>query len=448
MKVFRDPVHDIIAFDKREDRLYLDLINTKEFQRLRHIKQLGLSSFTYTGAEHTRLAHSIGVAHLMKRFITHLSTLKQESSQEIIEKLIEERDLAIVSALLHDIGHGPFSHAFEKVTGEDHETWSIRILQGKTEVNEVLEEYRTGFAKEVSDVIRRIHSSNIVVKLISSQLDTDRIDYLLRDSLMTGAKYGSFDLEWLINTLRVGEVNGVPEVGLDLEKGLSIAESFVLARYYMYKHVYFHKTTRCAELLVEKVMERVMELNDAGQSVPLSDELKIVLSKPRNNQGKMLDTSTARLDSYLHLNDHVIWYHIHKWANHEDKILSNLANRLILRDFYKSIKLQDEFQLLTLSQKINHSRFNGFPIEYLLLRDDASSSSYKDSYIVHKSKADKEEEEKEQEASEQIFLFKGEQAVELSSVSELINTLRLKKIDIKRWYVPKELKAELLEIQV
>lgn len=189
MKVFRDPVHDIIAFDKREDRLYLDLINTKEFQRLRHIKQLGLSSFTYTGAEHTRLAHSIGVAHLMKRFITHLSTLKQESSQEIIEKLIEERDLAIVSALLHDIGHGPFSHAFEKVTGEDHETWSIRILQGKTEVNEVLEEYRTGFAKEVSDVIRRIHSSNIVVKLISSQLDTDRIDYLLRDSLMTGALY-------------------------------------------------------------------------------------------------------------------------------------------------------------------------------------------------------------------------------------------------------------------
>jgi HD superfamily phosphohydrolase len=165
---------------------------------------------------------------------------------------------------LHDVGHGPFSHVLEKTTGIKHEYWTERIIRSeKTEINQILEGYKSGFAENVAKVIERIHSCQAVVKLLSSQLDADRLDYLLRDSIMTGAGYGSFDMEWLIHCLRIGKVNGAVEVGLDLNKGLSIAEDFVMARYYMYKHVYFHKTTRCAEKMIDKVFERALELQRA-----------------------------------------------------------------------------------------------------------------------------------------------------------------------------------------
>ncbi|WP_227002722.1 HD domain-containing protein [Salicibibacter kimchii] len=221
MKVFRDPVHNLISFDKTNEKLFLDLIDTKEFQRLRHIRQLGVSSYTYPGAEHTRLAHSIGVAHLTKRFVERLGQFKGEITQEILEY----KDVAIAAALLHDIGHSPFSHALEDVTNVNHEKWTVHIITDpSTEIYAALERYKPDFSKQVADVIQRTHHSSVLVKLLSSQLDTDRIDYLQRDSLMTGAQYGSFDLEWLINTLRIGEVQGTTEVGLDLNKGLSIAE--------------------------------------------------------------------------------------------------------------------------------------------------------------------------------------------------------------------------------
>src|SRR5690606_11530687 len=118
----------------------------------------------------------------------------------------------------------------------------------------ILENHKKGFAKDVADVIARVHHSETAVKLLSSQLDVDRFDYLLRDSLMTGAGYGRFDLEWLLHTITIGAVDGIPEVGLDFDKGLSIAEDFVMARYYMYKHVYFHKATRGAEWIAKKIL--------------------------------------------------------------------------------------------------------------------------------------------------------------------------------------------------
>lgn len=168
MRTFRDPVHNIIQFDRRSERLLLDLIDTREFQRLRHIKQLGMSSYTYPGAEHSRFSHSLGVCHLMKRFIEKILTLQDEGIREYQEELREHRMLALVSALLHDIGHGPFSHALEKSTGVDHEDFSKAIISGDTDVHERLESYRTGFSREVVDVIRRTHRAKSVVKLLSS----------------------------------------------------------------------------------------------------------------------------------------------------------------------------------------------------------------------------------------------------------------------------------------
>lgn len=266
MKVFRDPVHDIISFDKVKENYILDLIDSKEMQRLRRIKQLGLSSYTYPGADHSRFVHSLGTAFLIKRVIERFQHIRGEQEKQWFQDIFDNRNLVLCSALLHDIGHGPFSHALEDVTGIKHEVWTMRIINSPdTEVNNILESYRSGFAKEVADVVARLHSSDMVVKLLSSQLDVDRFDYLLRDSLATGVGYGRFDLEWMINTLRIGEVDGVPEIGLDLDKGLSIAEDFVMARYYMYKHVYFHKATRSAEIIARKILNRAKELIKSGK---------------------------------------------------------------------------------------------------------------------------------------------------------------------------------------
>ncbi|MCY0876986.1 MAG: HD domain-containing protein, partial [Firmicutes bacterium] len=253
MKSFRDPVHNLIAFSDR-DQLIVDLINTREVQRLRRIRQLGLSHIAYPGAEHSRFVHSLGVAHLMRRFLDSDAGREGEFGAE----LAEYRQLAIASALLHDVGHGAFSHALETVTGVRHERFTTAIVRAQsTEVHAVLERHEPGLAEKVAQVVeRRFQPSRAIVKLLSSQLDLDRTDYLLRDALMTGAGYGTFDVEWMLHVLRLGEVDGELEVGLDLEKGQSIAEDYIMCRYYMYLHVYFHHTTRAAEVMMETLLRR------------------------------------------------------------------------------------------------------------------------------------------------------------------------------------------------
>lgn len=427
MKAIRDPVHNIIYFDKVEDAVLLELIDTREFQRLRHIKQLGLSPFTYPGAEHSRFAHSIGVTHLTKRFIDKISSLKENRFRRYIEELIDHRKVVLAAALLHDVGHGPFSHALEKTTAINHERWTIEIIRGDTEVNSVLCKHGIN-PNEVADIIQRTHSSKAVVKLLSSQLDTDRVDYLLRDSKMTGAGYGSFDLEWLINVLRIGEYNGEIEVGLDRSKGLSIAEDFVMARYYMYINVYFHKTTRSAELIVDKMFKRALELfNDKRINLP--DDLTAVLeSKGQTNPA---------LHHYINLTDHTIWYFIHLWSRHSDPILSDLSDRLLNRRFFKEVPVGEMNDMEMWMKITEYSNKTGLPVDYYIVKDEAKSSSYKDSYILQKPKTGETEEERE--ASEYILLFdqKGYGA-ELSQVSEVINSIRIKPISIRRYFMPKQ----------
>lgn len=434
MKSFRDPVHNIIQFDKESDALLLELIDTQEFQRLRQIKQLGLSSFTYPGAEHTRFAHSIGVTHLMNRFIDTICRLKGDHNKKYAQELADHRLLALSAALLHDIGHGPFSHALEKTTGIRHEKWTIEMIRGDTEVNSVLTKHNIR-PNEVAEVIQRTHSSKAVVKLLSSQLDTDRIDYLLRDSLMTGASYGSFDLEWMINVLRVGEYNGEIEVGLDLEKGLSIAEDFVMARYYMYKHVYFHKTTRSAELLIDKIFARANELYQAKEDIEIPMDLIQILS----NEGQLNES----LYNYLNLTDNTIWYYITMWNKHKDPVLNDLSNRFLRRKFFKAASVTDMNHMDFFYKIIEYSRENNIASEYYFLVDEAKSSSYKDSYILQKPKVD--ENEGEREASEQIVLFDSKgNGEELSNISTVINGIRNKPIIIARYYMPGEYKKDIL----
>lgn len=434
MKAFRDPVHNIIYFDKDREKLLIDLIDTEEFQRLRHINQLGVSSFTYPGATHTRYAHSLGVTYLMKRFIDKIMQLKDPLSEESKQDLKRYRMLALVSALLHDIGHGPFSHAIEGITGIDHEEVSIAIIGGDTKINELLESHQEGFAKEVIEVIRRTHHSLVVVKLLSSQLDVDRIDYLLRDSKMTGAGYGAFDLEWLINVLRIGEYRGAMEVGLDFEKGLSIAEDFVMARYYMYKHVYFHKATRSVEIMIKQILERVQQLNEVGK-LEINEHVRLIFSKPE------MPLQPNILHSFLQLTDHTIWHYIYEWRTNPDNTLSELCKHLLNRKLYKSINTPtDQMEFF---KKVNEiAQREGKEIEDICHSDTPSTSYYKDNYISQHTKG--EELEEEREASEQIILFNAEgDGFELSTKSSIIDHIRNKSIEVSRQYFPSKYKKLL-----
>src|SRR5215210_5028747 len=170
------------------------LIDAREFQRLRRIKQLGLALYTYQGAEHSRFTHSLGVLHLMTRVLDRLG--------ENFQITPEDRAAARAAALLHDVGHGSFSHVMEKVLGFHHEAWTVRaVMSDETEVGQLLRSFSPEFPERVASINEGTFQPAALAQLVSSQLDVDRMDYLLRDSLMTGAKYGMYDLEWIINAL-------------------------------------------------------------------------------------------------------------------------------------------------------------------------------------------------------------------------------------------------------
>lgn len=440
MKVFRDPVHDIISFDKVQENYILDLIDSKEMQRLRRIRQLGLSSYTYPGAEHSRFAHSLGTAFLMKRVIERLQRVRGKQEKQWLQEVFDNQDLVLCSALLHDIGHGPFSHAIEDVMGVKHEVWTMQIINNPdTEVHELLETYKPGFAKEVADVIARVHPCEMVVKLLSSQLDVDRFDYLLRDSLMTGVGYGKFDLEWMINTLTIGQVDGVPEIGLNLDKGLSIAEDFVMARYYMYKHVYFHKTTRSAEIITRKILNRAKELiiSKEMECPPYLDVL--FLSKPEDKE--------KFLPSYLELDDNILWHWFHQWVNSNDKLLSNLCDKLLNRKLLKSRDISgiNVVNLISYLKVLEEPPYGDF-----IAVDNPSTSSYKDPYISKRTRTETDgiEKDKEQrEATEQIFLFNtSKKHFELARKSPIIFAIRDQTVEQERLYYPVELQETVDKI--
>ena len=219
-KVFKDPVHNYIYVDSS---IIWSLINTKEFQRLRRIRQLGTSFYTFHGAEHSRFSHSLGVYEITRKVITQFERNGYEDWPA------EERLLCLCAALLHDIGHGPFSHSIERAFGVNHEQWSCRIILEDTEINRILKEVSPAFPQLVADVIAKTYNKQIVVSLISSQMDADRMDYLLRDAYFTGVNYGAFDLERILRMMRPHKGNIVVK-----ESGMHAVEHYLMSRYQMY----------------------------------------------------------------------------------------------------------------------------------------------------------------------------------------------------------------------
>ena len=316
----RDSIHGIITLDRENvaDALIWRLVNTLEFQRLRRIRQLGLTNLVYQGAEHTRFAHSIGVFHLAGRMLDQL-----EKSAEITE---QDRLETRVAALLHDLGHGPFSHVSEMVLGVGHEEWTRRIiLDPSTEINRVLEAHEVGLAKRITDLLGHRHPKKFLSSVISGQLDADRLDYLLRDSTMTGVKYGVFDLERLmlgLEVLRDGEHDMVI-VGV---KGFHPTEAYLLARYHMYRQVYFHKTVWGAQSMFMAMVRRAQELVRAG---------RLDHAPPDNPVIHILAGEEMALADYLLLDDAELKVVMKVWMHESDPILSDLTRRIIHRDLYK-----------------------------------------------------------------------------------------------------------------
>lgn len=407
----------------------IDLINTREVQRLRRIRQLGLSNIAYPGAEHSRFVHSLGVAHLMRRFLDADAGREGAFGAE----LAEYRQLAIASALLHDVGHGPFSHALEAVTGVRHERFTTEIVRApSTEVHEVLEAYETGFAEKVAQVVeRRFQPSRAIVKLLSSQLDLDRTDYLLRDALMTGAGYGTFDVEWMLHVMRLGEVDGELEVGLDLDKGQSIAEDYIMCRYYMYLHVYFHHTTRAAEVMMETLLRRAQ---DCQAFLPGFSALNSLLAG--SLRADLAGTgSGAMVDAYLELDDGMLWTAMHMWAHHADPVLRDLSARLLNRRIFRGIAVQsDDEQMALMARLTQRARDEGLPADYYVVPDATVNQAYKDDYV-----APLQENNSAALPTDRVYLFdRHGQPHELADVSFLVRAVRSHRVRERRVLCPEE----------
>ncbi len=320
-KLFRDPVHDLIVLDLDEpaDALLFRLIDTPEFQRLRRIRQIGMAYMAFHGGEHSRFSHSMGVMHIARRLLDRLDRDRR------LDPLL--RVAVQCAALLHDVGHGPFSHVIEKFFQDHHEVWTGHIvLTDTTEIHAVLADFDPRLPQLVSDVIAGEAKPAWPSLLVSSQLDADRFDYLLRDSRMTGVKYGVFDLERLIMLLRVSEADDRIVVA---RKGLLPVEKYLQSRYQMYRQVYFHKTVTSAEAMLMALLQRAADLAGESGEVPCVESASPF--------GRILaGRQDLSVSDYLQLDDSVVLGALNAWTRSGDGVLRDLSLRLLNRRLFKS----------------------------------------------------------------------------------------------------------------
>ena len=333
--ILRDPVHGLIAFESEETAIIPRLLAATEVQRLRRIRQLGLTSFAFPGAEHTRFAHALGAAHVM---ILLLARLRQiDGDLPFWQRVTSERARdAIAAAFLHDIGHGPLSHLFEEALpgAVPHETWTERILlDPDSEVHRILASDDPHLPRRVAALVEGQHELPYLAKAVSGTFDVDRCDYLLRDAHATGVTYGDYDLPWLLRSLRFDNVSrgahGAPGLAIDGAKGLSAIEAFLLARLFMFQQVYFHKSTRAAEWMIGAILRRAISIVRDGTRLP--QLLPALASVAAGN--------APSLSEYLELDDPTLLCALHAWEGVKDPILADLCRRLRARSLFKTIEL-------------------------------------------------------------------------------------------------------------
>jgi uncharacterized protein len=314
-KIINDPVYGFISI---QSDLIHDLIQHPYFQRLRYIKQLGLSDLVYPGALHTRFHHALGAMHLMSRVIKNL----QLKGIEISDK---EEEAALVAILLHDIGHGPLSHALEETLLQDIKHESISYLF----MREINKEFN-GALDLAIQFFRNSYSRKFFHQLISSQLDIDRLDYLKRDSFFTGVMEGTIGVDRIIAMLNVHNDQLVVE-----EKGIYSIESFLHSRRLMYWQVYLHKTALSAERMMVNITRRAQYLLQAGEKLSATEALSGFLLKDYKLSD--FNENSELLDLFGQMDDNDIWGSIKFWRNHTDPILSGLCNRLLQRELFQIV---------------------------------------------------------------------------------------------------------------
>jgi HD superfamily phosphohydrolase len=352
MKIFRDPIHNVIDLDTGDNavnQLIIKLIDSKEFQRLRRIKQLGFADFSYPNATHTRFAHSLGVAFLAKRYIDKLISIEEKTMNycelfgelsrykgefaKFFAQIKRDKPLAIIAALLHDIGHGMLSHVFEVITGISHEKLTREIILGNSEINKILTKFSPDYPQIIHGILISSDEHSYTGKIINGTIDVDKMDYLLRDSHMTGSGYGKFDIEWLFNVLAVGINDGQIIIGLDEGKGLNVAEQLVIARNYMFRNVYLHKTSLVAEEMLKLLVERIKELPtmDWSRFFP-NESMKRIFSLQED------DISTSlNLSDFLAISDEHYYFLLGQLQNSGDEVLMKLSSGLYNRVLYKEV---------------------------------------------------------------------------------------------------------------
>lgn len=378
-KIIRDPIHEYIEI---KHQVILECIDSKEFQRLRRIRQLGGTAQVFPTGEHSRFTHALGVYHLITRLLKVVPELK-----EILSEF--DQISLLLAGLLHDVGHGPFSHTFEQITGVSHEVRSKQIILGDSEINQALIKANPKLPEAVVAILNQTHSNPLLNQIVVGQLDVDRMDYLLRDAYFTGVSYGNFDLGKIIHSILVFENQLVIK-----ESAIHAVEDYIMARYHMYWQVYFHPISRSFEIMLIKLLTRIKDLYQIDKSLVKDLNMFTILFEEfplSNEEFYLLDESS--------------WtYGISQLSKHSDIILSDLSKRLLKRNLFIDVPYQD----LKSEQAVSLSLTSkGYDPKYYLAKDVAIARPYYP-YLMDKNV---------------IWVLTNQQVKELSAVSEIVQAI-------------------------
>ncbi|BDR60989.1 HD domain-containing protein [Lactobacillus xylocopicola] len=414
--VLRDPVHEYIHI---EDQVILDILKTKEFQRMRRIKQLGPIAYVFPGATHTRFEHNLGVYELTRRICNIFA--EKYPSRTSGDGLWDDGNRLLVecAALLHDIGHGPYSHTFEHLFGTNHEKIGQKIITDpSTEINQVLRQVAPNFPELVASVIAKTYPDPQVVKLISSQADADRMDYLQRDAYYTGVTYGEFDLSRILQ-----EIRPYNEGICFTMAGMHAVEDYVVSRYQMYQQVYFHRVGRSMEVILQHLLERAKIIYQQGN-------LQVTPSLAKFLAGSWT------LDDYLKLNDGVMETNFSMWTDSADPILADLTSRYLYRKPLASVCIAEETRNLLPKMK-DLIKQAGFDPTYYT----DTNSAFDEPYDAYKPSG--------KNANSQIEIMQDDgQLIELSQLSPLVRALNGTLQGDERFFFPKVMMSSSIDVQI
>ena len=351
-KVLKDPVHSYIHINYE---VVWNCLDSKEFQRLRRIRQLGGDFQVYPTAEHSRFSHSLGVYEIVRRMVTEIKSLSVELSEY-------DKICVMLAGLLHDVGHGPFSHAFEHVTKHSHEDYTAKIILGETGLNQVLTEVSPRLPEDIVSIIEHNHPNDILNQIISGQLDADRMDYLLRDSYFSATSYGQFDLERILRTMRVRKIDENKKALVVKYTGIHSVEDYIMARYQMYWQVYYHPVARSYEAVFIQLFNRLKDIFKDNKEY--FSDMKVLIP--------FLEKNVVSVEEYFKLDENSLLYCCSLIQDKDDEIAADLARRLQNRRLFEYVDYSEE----NLAQIKNMLKEQNLDEKYYLRVENVEASVY------------------------------------------------------------------------